>query len=129
MFLLKYYKTCLSFFIIIIFCFIPGNTANKITFFNFPYFDKLVHFVMYFIFSVALFLDLKNNTSIQKKYLFFIILFSSFLFGAFTELIQNFFISNRSGDWFDLLADTTGSLCFLLFILLKNKQKSRNYKN
>ena len=111
----KYYKTLSAFLLIIVLCFLPGNTANKITFFDFPHFDKLVHFGMYFIFSFALFFDLKTNTRIQKKQILLIILLLTLFIGGSIELIQNYFVPLRFGDWIDLLADTTGYLGFFLF--------------
>ena len=115
MILKKFYKTISVLIIILILCFLPGNTANKMSVFYFPYFDKIVHFVMYFIFSFVLFVDLTNNTRLQKKQIFLIILLLSFIIGGIIELIQNYFIPMRSGDWFDLLADLTGSLMFVFF--------------
>ena len=117
----KYYKTLSAFIFIIVLCFLPGNTANKLTFFDFPHFDKLVHFGMYFIFSFALFLDLKNNTRIQKKQILLIILLLTLFIGGSIEIIQNYFIPMRSGDWFDLLADLVGSLIFILFYHIKKR--------
>ena len=118
----KYYKTLSVFVFIIVLCFLPGNTANKLTFIDFPHFDKLVHFGMYFIFSFALFLDLKNNTRIQKKQILLIILLLTLFIGGSIEIIQNYFIPLRSGDWYDLLADLVGSLVFIVgFFLKKNR--------
>jgi len=120
----KYYKTLSVFLLIIVLCFLPGNTANKLTFFDFPHFDKLVHFGMYFIFSFALFLDLKTNTRIQKKQILLIILLLTLFIGGGIEIIQNYFIPQRFGDWFDLLADFFGSLVFIAgFFVNKNSFK------
>jgi len=119
MFFKQYYKTLLSLLVIFVLCFLPGNTADKIQFFDFPHFDKLVHFGMFFIFSFALFLDLKNNTRIQKKQILLIILFLTLFIGGSIELIQNYFFPMRSGNWYDLLADLIGSFAFVVGILIK----------
>ena len=119
MFLKKYHKSLLSLILIAVLCFLPGDTTNKVRFFNIPHFDKLVHFGMYFLFSLALFFDLKKNSQLQKKQIFFVILILSIIIGGSIEIIQNYFIPGRSGDWFDLLADVAGSLGFVLLYLLK----------
>ena len=125
MLLKKYYKSFLSLILIFILCFLPGNTANKVTFFDIPHFDKLVHFGMYFIFSGILFFDLKKNSHLQKKQIISIIILLTIITGGSVELIQNYFIPGRSGDWFDLFADITGMLGFFtgkyfLYLLRKN---------
>jgi len=121
MILKNYYKTFLVLIIIFVLCFLPGNTANEISFFNFPFFDKLVHFGMYFIFSFVLFSDLRSDTELQKKQILLIILILTLFIGGSIEIIQNYFIPMRSGDWFDLLADLVGSLIFILFYHIKKR--------
>ncbi len=116
----KYYKTIGALILILVLSLMPGNSANKLQFINFPYFDKIVHFFLYFIFSWAIFSDF--SAKISKKYTF-IILFSAAILGGSIEIIQNYFIPGRSGDWFDLIADVSGSLAFLLLFLKTIRKK------
>ncbi len=75
---------------------------------------------MYFIFAFALFFDIKTHTKLQIKQILSIILILTVFTGGTIELIQNYFIPGRSGDWFDLLADSAGSLIFGILVLIKN---------
>jgi VanZ family protein len=118
-----YFKSFLSFLLILILCFLPGNSVNKVKFIDFLHFDKIVHFGMFFIFSFFLFADIKNKTQLQKKQIILIILSLTVIIGGLIELIQNFFIPNRFGDWFDFLADFSGSFAFILLsFFLKDKR-------
>lgn len=121
MFLKNNYKSLLSLLVIFVLCFLPGDTVNKVQFFDIPNFDKLVHFGMYFIFSFVLFLDIKKNTQLQKNQIIPIILIITIIIGGSIEIIQNYLIPQRSGDWFDFPADLSGSFVFNLFLLSLRK--------
>ena len=76
-------------------------------------FDKLIHFLMFF-FSMMWFMF------ITKKWLMAAVLL--ILLGLVLEWIQMNYISNRSFDWFDWIADGTGIvICFLLLPVLIDK--------
>ncbi len=120
MFLKKYYKSLFSLLLIFIFCFLPGKTADRVQFINIPNFDKFAHFGMFFLFSFFLSRDLKNNLSLQKKQILFIVISLSLIIGGSIEIIQHFLIPERSGDWYDVSADLAGSLSLvILFILIR----------
>ena len=76
-------------------------------------FDKLIHFLMFF-FTMMWFMF------ITKKWL--MVAASLILLGLALEWIQMNYISNRSFDWFDWIADGAGIvICFLLLPVLIDK--------
>ena len=77
------------------------------------FFDKLLHFLMFF-FTMMWFMY------ITKKWL--LAAFSLIILGLILEWIQMNFISNRSFDWLDWVADGIGIvICFLLLPALIDK--------
>ena len=90
--------------IIFILCTLPPADIPK---FKLPYIDKVAHFCVFFVQSVLLSLLLNFQT--RKSYLQ-IILFSTllaFIYGGLIEILQSKFF-NRSGDFYDLIADILG---------------------
>lgn len=80
--------------------------------------DKLVHFGLFFILSFLLSRDIKKG-DIQKTT--FIIVFAlPSVYGGVLELVQNFLIEGRSGEWFDFLADACGA--FAAWGITKKRQ-------
>ncbi len=81
--------------------------------------DKLMHVFAYFIFSISVFgslyIDWKNKKAMQWT------ISLSLLLGFSLELIQGAFLSFRSFEVYDLLANVTGVILFTL--LLKSVKK------
>ncbi len=108
-----------SVFITIIFL-IPTNEMPKLLHFLIPI-DKIIHV---FIFLALTFLwlsyinSLLNNT---KPIVLFFILVVCLLYGILIEVIQEFYVSSREAEFFDIIADLLGVSLGLLFF--------RNYKN
>lgn len=96
--------------------------GGKLSRFNFPGIDKLVHTGIFFVFTVLLFFGLLKNSRSLKLISFPIILMlivsSSFAIG--TELIQEYFTNYRSFEILDIFADHIGIgmgyFAYLLFI-------------
>ncbi len=84
---------------------------------SFHYADKIVHFFLYF------FLTLFWILACPKLRLKKILLFSlAVLLGIIIELLQEYYVPNRTGDVFDALANTIGAFSGLFFY-----QKLQNY--
>lgn len=88
--------------------------------------DKWAHFFLFLIFAFLLCggWHLKNKWTLTAAVLY---AFSCALFlGVFTELLQQFVVPNRFGDWKDLLADAcgafTGVLIYAMMILWLRKK-------
>ena len=93
--------------LIFVLCTMPSYDLPKC---RIPYMDKITHFVFFCVQSVLLSLLFRYRT--KRSYMDIIILstFSAFLYGGIIEVLQNEFF-NRTGDLFDLIADTLGGLC------------------
>lgn len=87
------------------------NTQNSI---SIPNLDKIVHLVFYtlmtFLWGISL---LKPSSSIFPKSVALIA--SCIIFGIIIEILQGFGGFNRSFEWKDILANTTG--VFLGYII------------
>ena len=88
--------------------------------------DKVVHFFFYAILVILLtrgFRQMPPGRIVRNQ--FSIAFFSSAIFGGLIELYQGFFLSDRTGDWVDFLANcvgaTIGWLSFKLYDSLFNK--------
>jgi VanZ family protein len=117
------------FIITVILLTLPGSSFPKSPLFDLPYFDKWVHIGLFgllcFLFSYPItFFSISHQ---QKKYWFWTILFLGISYGVIMEFVQKYWVSNRSFDLMDMVADAIG--CFLALIvnaqLLKRKFRLR----
>ena len=92
----------------------PSNTFPKISFWENLGPDKIVHAFMFFIASsLALF----SGWSRMKSAIIWICA------GVLLEYYQFYFTTDRSFDWFDVLADATG--VFIALVILKGAVSNR----
>lgn len=72
--------------------------------------DKVVHFILFFVFSLFMIYDLINigNYKIQKKNLFLIVISVGVFVALITELTQHYVILSRTGSIFDFIFNLTG---------------------
>lgn len=109
------------FFIVLVLMCKPGNEFPPVGWLDKIYFDKWAHagvfglLALLFMIPVAL-SPLDNKDKLQ--YLIRIAIATS-LWGLTTEFIQKFFISGRSFDLLDWVADSLGA--FISFILCRKK--------
>jgi hypothetical protein len=99
--------------------FLPGSTLPKGGLFDIPYFDKYVHigFFTVLLFAWRFYFDAAD------KY-FRILLALAFCYGMGVEVVQHFFVANRSFDLTDVVADMLGALAGL-FIWQRWYKKNR----
>lgn len=77
--------------------------------------DKVVHFFFHFFLSLFLVLHLTQERMYKmNKRLFYLVVVFSVVYGILIEVFQAVFTINRHSDFYDVLANTTGSLVFLL---------------
>ncbi len=108
----KYPFSILCSISITILCFIPGDASFQPEF-DIPYFDKFVHLCFYFVLSLTIQYEVKHKVKLSN-YLF--IFMYAIVLGGFIELIQENCIVERSGDFFDLVADLSGTIiAFFVF--------------
>lgn len=93
--------------IIFILCTMPSGSLPKI---RIPHFDKMAHSGFFFVQSVLLSLLLRFRTKRRYRQIVFLSTLLTFVYGGIIELLQDRFF-NRTGDWYDLLADMLGGFC------------------
>ena len=113
--LVKYWRSILCSIVIIVLCFIPGDELSRPEF-DVPYLDKIVHFCFYFVLSLTIQYEIKKNIKL-KNYLFIFIY--AMVLGGLIEVIQETFIVERGGDFFDLIADLLGAVIAFIFYKIK----------
>lgn len=100
-------------------CLIPTNDIPDMEFDFFIPTDKIVHFLMYFGLSIVASLnyiyDKKGKIIILKLVAFAVLV--PIIYGGLIEILQAEYFTERSGDWYDFLADVSGSLATLPFSL------------
>lgn len=106
-----FYKTWKAFswalFIFIISA-IPGNVIEPYAIWNA---DKLVHSLIYFIFTILLTSGFQKQDQILnfKRSALMIAFYIAVLYGGILEILQNKIFINRSGNIPDFLANTLGA--------------------
>ena len=109
--------------VILLACTLPANRVSKISLFGINYMDKVFHFLVYFIFSLIIYFDLsKSGNALRNKYFVFIIIFLiPLVWGIIIELIQFYALLNREGSIADIMANVSGIITGVLFILITEK--------
>jgi len=118
----KYIKIIAWFIVILYLTLTPAGDIPKLSLLSIPYFDKVVHFTMYFIMSLLLagyFHQFKNYAN--SKILLINALLLIFV-GGLLEILQYELPINRDCSWGDFAANTTGAITGTLIYLywLKN---------
>ena len=92
--------------------------------FEIPHFDKIVHTVLFLVLEIVLLADIRPKSLIGNRAILFRINPVVILYAIVTELVQKEFIPDRTGSFYDLLADTagiiTGMLLYGLFLRIKD---------
>ena len=90
--------------------------------------DKVVHILMYAGFAFCCIWGyrqqfISNGITYKKRALSIACIISVF-YGGFTELLQEYLVPSRTGDWFDFLSDTIGTLfgISVFYLFFKNRK-------
>ncbi|MBK8806529.1 MAG: VanZ family protein [Bacteroidales bacterium] len=96
--------------------------APKLKIFSLPHFDKVVHFIMYLVLSIAIIRFFRKRNDIHK-HLFPKVFILAVTYGGLMEILQHYCTQNRQADWLDMLANTLGVISgyFLMKIIFQNK--------
>ena len=90
--------------------FLPGSALPKENWFDKIYIDKWVHVGL---FAVLIFLWRSSfNWEINRYNV--LLLFLALLYGFIVELVQLYWVPNRSFDMYDVVSDMAGSILGLL---------------
>ena len=111
--LLKYFKWGLlwSLFILII-CLLPSNNIPEFTFFEYIYFDKIIHIFLYMILFILVIMGAKKVFKIP----FLIAFIYCSLFGIMIELLQHYLIIDRDGQINDIYANFGGVIIGVILV-------------
>ena len=110
---------------------IPGDQISNRSFLQIPYFDKVIHAVLFlilvFLLSRGFFLQQKFNF----LYRFSIpsVLVIGICYGGLTEILQANVFKGRTADISDFIFDVVGCFCGLLLFLFMKKIKLIKEKN
>jgi VanZ family protein len=109
-----FYKPLLWLALISYGLYLPASGLPKKPFMSIPYFDKMVHFVLFFVLCLLLFRPLKI---LKKKHLVLAPFISVFL-GALFEITQHVISSSRNSNIYDFIANCMGITAALFFYLI-----------
>ena len=100
--------------------FIPANELPHKPFTTIPHFDKMVHFGLFFVLSLLLFMPFKK---MKMNHLFYAPFFS-ILLAALLETGQQMISSSRSSNFYDFLANTVGifTSVVIFYFFISNKK-------
>lgn len=85
--------------------------------------DKLIHAAIYFVATLLIYFGTHRfiySNPISGKALT-IACIISILFGGLIELLQSYYVPGRVGDWNDFIANTSGSLSFVLMLVVSHR--------
>jgi VanZ family protein len=104
--------------------FIPSTNLPKKPFFAIPHFDKMVHFGLFFIFCLLLFVPFKK---MKTNYMLVAPLIAIIL-SAILETTQQLISPTRSSNFYDFMANTLGILAsIIVFHFLISEKKWEKY--
>ena len=109
--------------VIFVLCSVPGDSLPHTSMVSIPYFDKMVHFGLFFIMGILLISELKYQTKLGTFSITLIIFAIVAVYGGTIEILQEHFFINRSGDFWDLCADIAGGVCSVPMYAFLKKQK------
>jgi VanZ family protein len=103
----------------------PSEKTEAFKLFNFEISDKLIHGVFYFILTLS-FLYPIYKSELNSNWNILFISAIVFLYGIVMEIIQYFFIADRTGEFYDVLANTGGIvMAVLIFKVYRHQIKKR----
>ena len=107
----------------------PAEDLPESGFFDIPFFDKYVHFCMFFLltFLFCIPFSLQNTSFKPWKPVSLMITVCVVLYGITMEFVQKYFVAGRAFDLADILFDTVGSfggwICIRQFFFIKNRPR------
>ncbi|MGC9374731.1 MAG: VanZ family protein [Bacteroidales bacterium] len=121
--IINYWKPTLVSLFILYGSITSEENLNKISLLNFPYMDKVIHMLLYFILSLTILASLIRSGK-QKKHNHMLITFVWVIsYGMLMEVFQFYLTQTRSAEILDILANTTG--CIFAFLLYSYIKKTR----
>jgi VanZ family protein len=104
---------------------LPGSDLPHADFFNIPYFDKYVHFAMFFLVTTLFcypFIQSLYTESVVRAWFIKVTVYSV-VYGIAMEFVQKYLVYGRSFDVIDIVFDTLGSVAGLLLMMKYHNKK------
>ena len=111
---------------IFILCVLPSSAIPHYSWTDLFSVDKIVHAFLFAVLILLFIRGFKRQTrypSLQPPAYIILVLISVF-YGGFLELFQNYILTDRSGSWFDWIADVFGGISG---IIINNYLKKKNW--
>nr|WP_321454141.1 VanZ family protein [uncultured Carboxylicivirga sp.] len=120
--ILKYHKTITIMLVVTFLSLMKTSDITPRDIFQLPYFDKIVHFLMYFTMTFFFMFEYYLQHKHRITHIVQILIIPLF-WGASMELAQLFFTDYRGADWWDMLANSIGvfTAYFVVCIFRHNK--------
>lgn len=123
----KYFYLWLAEFWTLLVAFLCLVSFNKMPSVGLPSADKYVHFTFHLVFVMLWFLYYNSKKPNDKRVLLKVFV-ASLLFGISIEIAQELFTTTRKGDFFDVLANTSGAiLAVAAVVFYKAYFKAKRY--
>ncbi len=113
------------FIITVVLMTLPGSTLPKSHFFDVIHMDKWVHIGMFSILVYLVLLGINAFSANSSAAVLLLVPLAGVAYGTAMEFVQKYWVSNRSFDLWDIVADSVG--CFLaygFFRWQRNKAKA-----
>ena len=120
--LIRYHKTLCILLMITILSLMDTSGIEPRSLVTIPYFDKIVHFIMYFTLAFTLMFEyyLHHKYKITKGIQ---VLILPLIWGAIMEIAQFLLTNYRGAEWKDMLANTVGIIiAYFTVKLLKDNR-------
>ena len=103
-----------------------SDSFDRVSFFDFPGFDKVVHSCMYFALMSVIILEHKIvNYRLSKLFLVSLI---PLIYGSLMEVGQSIFTVSRSASFLDILANLAGILVSVFSFTLYKRRNTSSVK-
>ena len=89
---------------------ISGDSLNGVKFINIPGFDKIIHFIWYFVLCLLVMAGVTKQNGKLPLVKIILITISCFAYGWLLEILQGTVFNKRSQDIFDFIANCSGAL-------------------
>lgn len=115
--------------LIFILCVLPGSAIPHYNWTDLLSIDKFIHAFIFIVLTLLLIRGFNRQTrfSFLKDHTLSIILLFSIAYGGLLELMQNYWLAERTGSWFDLIANATGSISGVIVNNYLKKKKKKYF--
>ena len=124
---IHYWKSILIALVILYASLTSGENLDNIHLFKIPFMDKIIHFIMYLVFSISLLASFKKHTQYKKITQIILDIIIVVPYGILMEILQYYVATARSSELFDALSNTVGCLVGILIFPLLSKSKLIKY--